>query len=105
MSLMELHKKKKVEIVVEAAISGRVLKMLEDVGARGYTVVPQVSGKGNRGIRGEGHVIDVFRNVLIIVIAAPEVAVRIVEEAQPLLADYAGIVYLTDVEVVRAGHF
>lgn len=102
---MELHKKKKVEIIVEAAIAGRVVDMIEAAGGRGYTVIPQVSGKGNRGIRGEGHVVDVFRNVMIIVVASAEVASRIVEDAQPLLADYAGILYVSEVEVVRAGHF
>lgn len=102
---MEMHRKKKVEIILEAAIAGRMVDMVERAGARGYTVVPQVSGKGNRGVRGEGHVVDVFRNVLIIVIASAEVASRIVEQAQPLLTDYAGIVYVSDVEVVRAGHF
>lgn len=102
---MDMHRKKKVEIILESAIAGRMVDMLEQAGARGYTVIPQVSGKGNRGVRGEGHVVDVFRNVLIIVIASAEVAYRIVEQAQPLLADYAGIIYVSDVEVVRAGHF
>ena len=31
--------------------------------SKGYTVVPQVSGKGNRGIRDEAHLSDVFRKM------------------------------------------
>ncbi len=100
-----LHKKKKVEIVVETARSPAIIEMIEAAGAKGYSVVPQVSGKGNRGIRGEAHLSDVFQNVLIMVIAAPEVAARIVAESQPLLEDYAGIVVVSDVEVVRDEHF
>lgn len=38
-------------------------------------------------------------------IAAEPVAVKIVEESQQLLANYAGIVYVSDVEVVRDDHF
>jgi nitrogen regulatory protein PII len=102
---MQLHKKKRVEIVVESARAPRILEMIEEAGAAGYTVVPKVSGKGNRGVRDEAHVSDVFRNVMIIVIARPEVASLIVERSQPLLEHYAGIVYVSDVEVVRDEHF
>jgi hypothetical protein len=39
------------------------------------------------------------------VIAAEEIAHRIVDESQPLLQNYAGIVAVSDVEVVRDEHF
>jgi hypothetical protein len=44
---------------------------------------------------------DVFRNIVIIVIAAEEIARRIVEQSQPLLPDYAGIALISDTEVLR----
>jgi nitrogen regulatory protein PII len=101
----QLHRKKRIEIVVEAARVPAVIEMIEDAGAKGYTVVANVSGKGNRGVRGEAHLSDVFRNMLIIVIAAEEIASRIVERSQALLENYAGIVVVSDVEVVRDEHF
>ena len=104
-SIVQLHRKKKIEIVVEAACARSVIKMIEDAGAKGYTVVPQVSGKGNRGVRDEAHLSDVFRNMLIIVIAAEQIASQIVERSQVLLENYAGIVVVSDVEVVRNEHF
>lgn len=103
--MVQLYKKKKVEIVVEAARARAVIEMIEAAGAKGYTVVPDVSGKGNRGIRDEAHLSDVFRNMLIIVIAAEEIASRIVEQSQALLENYAGIVVVSDVEIVRNEHF
>lgn len=69
------------------------------------TVVPDVSGKGNRGVRDEAHLSDVFLNKLIIVIAAKEIADRIVEQSQALFENYAGIVVVSDVDVVRDEHF
>jgi nitrogen regulatory protein PII len=102
---MQLHSKKKVEIVVEAACAKRLIEMIEAAGASGYTVVPQVAGKGVRGVRDEAHVSDVYRNVMIVVVAQPEVAMRIVERSQPLLENYAGCVWVTDVQVVRDAHF
>lgn len=103
--MVQLYRKKKIEIVVEAARARAVIEMIEAAGAKGYTVVPDVSGKGNRGIRDEAHLSDVFRNMLIIVIAAEEIASRIVEQSQALLENYAGIVVVSDVEIVRNEHF
>lgn len=97
--------KKKIEIVVEAARAPAIIEMLERIGAKGYTVVDNVSGKGNRGVREAGDLSDVFRNVLIIVIAAPQTALRIVEAARPILEHYAGIIVMSDVEVIRDEHF
>lgn len=103
--MTRLHRKKKVEIIVEAARAPAILKMIEAAGAKGHTVLSEVSGKGNRGVRDDAHLSDVFRNVMIIVIASEAVARRIVAESQPLLEDYAGIVVVSDVEVVRDEHF
>ena len=103
--MVQLYRKKRIEIIVEAARASAVIEMIEKAGARGYTLVPQVSGKGNRGIRGEAHLSDVFRNVLIIVIASEETTNMVVEQSQALLENYAGIVSVSDVEVVRNEHF
>ena len=103
--MVQLYRKKKIEIIVEAARTRAIIEMIENAGAKGYTVVPDISGKGNRGARGEAHLSDVFRNMLIMVIAAEDIASRIVALSQPLLENYAGIVVVSDVEVVRDEHF
>lgn len=105
MPVMRLHPKKRVEIVVEAARAPAVIEAIDEAGAKGYTVVPNVSGRGNKGVRDEAHLSDVFKNVLIIVVAAEAIAARVVERTQALLEDYAGIVVVSDVEVVRDEHF
>ncbi len=99
---MPMYREKKIEMVVDAACVQQLLAMCERIGAKGYTVIHNVSGKGHRGVRGdEGDIFDVFHNVLIIVLAAEHVAGQIVEESQRLLEYYAGTVYVSDVEVVR----
>ena len=103
--MVQLYRKKRIDIVVEAARGRGIIEMIEAGGARGYTIVPDVSGRGNRGVRDEAHLSDVFRNMLIIVITAEEIANRIVEQSQPLLENYAGIVVVSDVEVIRDEHF
>lgn len=102
---MELHRKKRVDIVVEASCVPRILEMIEATGAKGYTILHEVSGKGHRGVRNDSHLTDVFRNVMIIVVATEATARKIISASQPLLEDYAGIVTMSDVDVVRDEHF
>jgi nitrogen regulatory protein PII len=102
---MQLYPKKKVEIVVEAARIAKLLEMIKALGGTGHTVIPELAGKGRRGIRDEAHVSDVLRNALIIVIATQDMALRTVEEAHKLLKNYADIIYVSDVSVVRDDHF
>ncbi len=101
----QFSRKKKIEIVVEAARARAIIEMIEKAGAKGYTVVSNVSGRGNRGIRDEGDLSDVFRNSLIIVVAAEDIAAGIVTASQSILENYAGIVVMSDVEVIRDEHF
>lgn len=103
--MIQLYRKKRVEIIVEAARVRAMIEMIEAVGGKGYTVIPEVSGKGNRGPRGNADLSDVFRNAMIIVIAAEDIARRIVEQSQPLLEHYTGIVVVSDAEVLRDEHF
>lgn len=103
--MAQLYRKKKIEIVVEAARASAIIEMIESAGAKGYSIVPNVSGKGNRGVRDEGHISDVFRNVLIVVIVDDDLVNRIVEQSQDLLENYAGIVVISEVEVIRDDHF
>jgi len=103
--MQRLYRKKKVEIIVEAIQAPRIIEMIEAEGAKGYTVVTRVSGKGNRGVRNDAHLSEVFSNVLIIVIVTEEIARRIVDKSQPLLENYAGIVAVSDIDVIRDEHF
>lgn len=103
--MTQLWRKKKVEIVVEASRVRAITDMIERVGGKGYTVIADVSGKGARGVRDDAHLSDVFRNMMIVVVASEDVAARIVDQSQVLLENYAGIVLVSDVEVVRNEHF
>ena len=98
--------KKKVEIVVDAAALDAVVAIVESAGAKGYTIVPKASGKGHRGVRAAHDVFeDEAKNALVIVVAPEDVARRILTESLRLLESYAGIAYLTDVEVARGDYF
>ena len=102
------HKAKKVVIITEKVIVDRVLKIVEDAGATGYTV-SAVGGKGSRNVRSEDRpkIVDALSNVQIeAIVGADDVANRIVEEvADTFFTNYSGITYLEEVEILRPHKF
>ena len=102
------HKAKKVVIITEKLILGNVLKIIEDAGATGYTVIA-AGGKGSRGVRSEDRpkVVDAFSNVQIdVIVGSDATANRIAEEvANRYFENYSGITYLEDVEILRPHKF
>jgi nitrogen regulatory protein PII len=102
------HKAKKVVIITEKVIVDRVLKIVEDAGATGYTV-SAVGGKGSRNVRSEDRpkIVDALSNVQIeAIVGADDVANRIAEEvANTFFTNYSGITYLEDVEILRPHKF
>lgn len=99
---------KKIVIVTEKLILAGVVKIIEQCGARGYTVFA-AGGKGSRGVRSTDRprVVDEFTNVQIEVItSSDEVAEKIAESvAETYFGNYSGITYLEDVEVLRPQRF
>lgn len=89
---------KLVTIVTERILEDRLLRALDDLGARGYTLT-QATGKGSRGVRAsewEGP------DTRIESLVGPEVADAIVQHvAERYFEHYAVIVFVQDAEVVR----
>lgn len=102
------HKATKIVIITEKMLLDGVIRILEEAGAHGYTVVA-AGGKGDHGVRSRERaaVVDAFSNVRIEVITASrEVATHIADTvAARYFEDYAGITYLQDVEVLRIQKF
>lgn len=89
---------KLVTIVTERILEDRLLRALDDLGAKGYTLT-QATGRGSRGVRAsewEGP------DTRIETLVSPAVADAIVDHvAKKFFEHYAVIVYVQDAEVVR----
>lgn len=99
------HQKKKVEIILESSLQRPALELIDRLGATGWTVFDGVAGKGSDGIWDRSPGSDAFRRVMIVVICAPDLAEKLVEEAFELLESYSAIVTISDVAVVRGDRF
>lgn len=91
---------KLVTIVTERILEDRLLRKVQELGAKGYTLT-QVTGNGSRGVRSSEWV---GPDTQIQTLVNEQVATAIVEHiAENYFEHYAVIVYLQDADVVR-GH-
>ena len=103
---MELHARKRLEITVEKRRLQTVVDILDADGeVTGYTVLRTLGGRGHTGNRMPQPYSDVLDTVVVVAIVKAEVAGRLVEALAPLLEEIVGIVALSDIQVMRAGHF
>lgn len=102
------YKAKKVSIVTEKLNERQIEKICEDAGATGYTVF-EGSGKGSHGekSRGRPSLVNDFSLVKIeVIVGSRETAETIAEQvAETYFENYAGIVYIDEVEVLRREKF
>ena len=103
---LKLYTVKKVEIVVGGEHLKFVKTLLDDVRVSGYTIIPNVSGKGHSGFH-EGHLMFNDVNTLVMVSrGVPETWVEtILAGLAPLFERYSGVVFVSDVQVSRREYF
>ncbi len=92
---------KKVEIVVNKPYRWRVVEFLEAQGVKGYTVIEDALGLGERGLMRGDEVTDTFKNSYMFTVCDDETAKRVAEGIVPYLKKYGGICVIADVLSVR----
>jgi nitrogen regulatory protein PII len=100
---MQLHTRRMVTIVTEAALERSLVAEIEGLGARGFTIT-DARGKGSRGTRQSEWAQE--GNIRLEVVCEPELAERIAERVRDRFYDhYAMILFLQDVSVLRPDKF
>ena len=100
---MSSETRKLLTVVTEAVLETDIAELLPTLGATGYTIV-NARGRGSRGAREAGW--STNSNIRIEVICEPETAQRIAEYLREhYYRDYAMVLFLSDVEVLRPEKF
>lgn len=104
---MEIYSKKRINIIVENIYQDKVIKLLEDSGASGFTVYKNITGKGRHGIkRDHGTIGSVAANIELYTITSPEVADQILLGLKKMIDNGVMlIVHIMDVSVIREDYF
>lgn len=91
---------KKVEIICDSLEVKNVLKLLEDFGITGYTIIRDVIGKGSRGERAGDDLTEVFKNSWILTVCSDDKIPDLVEAIRPILKKFGGVCLVTDTHYV-----
>ena len=87
---------KKIEIITDSTLQSRLVKVIDETGVSGYTIIKDVAGKGLKGDK-DGHGISGgFKNCYIMVICDMEEAKKVVEAVKPIINTFGGICIVSD---------
>ena len=91
---------KRIEIILDFQDLAKIVKILNNLGISGYTVIRDVTGSGDRGLRPGDELTDVFKNSYIMTACPEEKMQEIVEAIRPLLKRFGGICLVSDAQWV-----
>ena len=102
------QKANKLVIITEKILLKKIVKIIDEAGASGYTVL-ETGGKGSRNVRSSGQptVSDINSNIKFEILTRErDMAIKISDEvAARYFDDYSGIAYICDAEVLHAHKF
>lgn len=103
---MQMHKAKRVEIIIEAVMERQLTTALNAAGVSGYTVLPVSGGSGRSGQwTREGQVSRAGGMVAVICLIRPERLNPLLDAAFSVVERHIGVVSVSDAEVLRAERF
>ncbi len=102
---MEMHKAKRVEIIIESPMERRLTEALMRAEVTGFTVLPVLGGSGRSGQWTREGQVGRTGMVAVICIVRPERVSGLLEAAFGVVERHIGVVSVTDCEVLRAERF
>lgn len=102
---MQTHKAKRVEIIIEAPMEGRLTEALKGAGVSGFTILPVLGGSGRSGHWSREGQVGRSGMVAVICIVRPERVDGLLEAALKVVERHIGVISVTDCDVLRAERF
>lgn len=87
---------KRLDIVVDHAHAGHVVRALEAFGVPGYTLLPGAQGKGSRGMQYADGLMNAASNDLIFTTCDPDQLEALAAVIRPLLKRFGGVCLISD---------
>jgi len=106
MGELTLHTMKEIRVIVSGEQRSFVTELLDRVGASGYTIIGNVSGKGHHGVH-EAHFMfsDMESQIMIMAVLPAERVEPLLAGLKPLFEKHSGVMFVSDVSVTRRERF
>jgi hypothetical protein len=93
---------KRIEIVIETPMVPSLIRILKLMNVPGYTLIPDVRGAGDRGVRRADELSGESSNSLLLIACDDQAIVeRLLEEVRVLIGRSGGICLLSDAQWLR----
>lgn len=102
---MQTHDAKRVEIIIEAPMEGRLTDALAAAGVTGFTVLPVLGGSGRSGQWTREGQVGRSGMVAVVCLVAPERLDGLLDAAFAVVQRHIGVVSVADVQVIRPTRF
>jgi nitrogen regulatory protein PII len=102
---MQTHRRRKLEIIVESAILKRTEAILTECGVHVFTVLDGSEGRGLAGRWEDENVADALEQRMIVAVTTTEADEKVFARMAEIFARYPGVIYASDVDVLRAERF
>ena len=102
---MQVHAKKRVEVIIEAPVAPRLAELMDRHG-RGYTMLPVLGGSGRSGPwTRDGQVSSAGGMVAFVAIMDEEALKPLIDDIYALVARHVGLLSVSECQVVRGRKF
>ncbi|MFQ5597239.1 MAG: P-II family nitrogen regulator [Nitrospiria bacterium] len=106
MTEIKLYPMKEIRIIIQGEHVEFVTELLDDVEVGGYTIISNLSGKGEHGVHTAHSMFNDMDSMQMVISILPEEKVdAILAGLKPIFHRYMGIVLVADVSVSRPEHF
>lgn len=102
---MQTHAAKRVEIIIEAPMEGRLTEALMRAGVTGFTVLPVLGGSGRSGRWSRDGEVGRAGMVAVVCLIRPERLDGLLDAAFAVVERHIGVVSVCDAQVLRAERF
>lgn len=102
---MNATAKKKIEMIVPTPMIRHVIERLDALGAHRYTIVDAVAGRGHSRDWDQKQLTDATRHGMIVVVVSEDLVEPILDDIGAFFGKYHGIIYVSDVQVLRPDYF
>ncbi|MDF1880131.1 hypothetical protein JHD50_02240 [Sulfurimonas sp. MAG313] len=92
-----MKKMKKVEFIIEAVYTNRLLDLFKKHSISGYTIVKDIEGCGGHGLRTTDDLMDILSNVYVFTVCDESVYIEMQEDIRAFLSRYGGKCMLIDI--------
>lgn len=102
---MQMHPAKRVEIIIEAPMEGRLTDALMRAGVSGFTVLPVLGGSGRSGQWTREGQVGRSGMVAVVCLIRPDRLEALLDAAFAVVERHIGVVSVSDAAVLRAERF